>query len=102
MNYTTLRPVPPSLWANAWADMKSQYVNTLLVSVIWEMIDSHEGEFDFSELDRVLAGTREHGIHLILLDICMYDAHAFDFFDLYIYTTVQQLVGIMPSKRTRY
>lgn len=50
-----------------WADMRAQSVNTLLGSVTWEMIEPREGEFDFSELDRVLTGAREHDMHLVLL-----------------------------------
>lgn len=50
-----------------WPAMKSQGVNTLLGSVTWEMIEPEEGRFDFSELDRVLAGARKHDMHIAVL-----------------------------------
>ncbi|KAI9167825.1 glycoside hydrolase [Paramyrothecium foliicola] len=53
--------------AEVWPAMKAQSVNTLLGSVTWEMIEPREGEFVFDELDRVLAGAREHDMHLVLL-----------------------------------
>ncbi|SPO01049.1 related to beta-galactosidase [Cephalotrichum gorgonifer] len=50
-----------------WAKMKAQSINTLLGSVTWEMVEPREGHFDFGELDRVLAGAREHDMRLVLL-----------------------------------
>lgn len=47
--------------------MKSANINTLLGSVTWEMIEPIEGQFDFSELDKVILGAREHDMHLVLL-----------------------------------
>ncbi|KAF5672036.1 beta-galactosidase [Fusarium heterosporum] len=53
--------------SGVWPAMKADHINTLLGSVTWEMIEPKEGHFDFSELDRVLQGAREHDIHLVLL-----------------------------------
>ncbi|RSL46822.1 hypothetical protein CEP54_013682 [Fusarium duplospermum] len=53
--------------SEVWPDMKKNHINTLLGSVTWETIEPREGQFDFSELDRVLAGAREHDMHLVLL-----------------------------------
>ncbi|KAJ9144598.1 Glycoside hydrolase [Pleurostoma richardsiae] len=53
--------------AEVWPAMKAQSINTLLGSVTWETIEPEEGRFDFAELDRVLAGAREHAMHLVLL-----------------------------------
>lgn len=53
--------------SEVWPAMKAQSINTLLGSVTWETIEPKEGHFDFSELDLVLAGAREHGMHLVLL-----------------------------------
>ncbi|KAJ5377793.1 uncharacterized protein N7496_005202 [Penicillium cataractarum] len=50
-----------------WPAMKARGVNTLLGSVTWEMIEPEEGKFDFSELDRVLAGARRNSMHVVLL-----------------------------------
>jgi hypothetical protein len=53
--------------SEVWPTMKAQSINTLLGAVTWESIEPREGEFDFEELDRVLAGAREHDMHLVLL-----------------------------------
>jgi hypothetical protein len=53
--------------SEVWPRMKSDHINTLLGSVTWEMIEPREGHFDFSELDLVLKGAREHDMHLVLL-----------------------------------
>jgi beta-galactosidase GanA len=50
-----------------WPKMVATNVNTLLGSVSWEMIEPEEGKFEFGELDKVIQGAREHGLHLILL-----------------------------------
>jgi hypothetical protein len=50
-----------------WQNMGDMHVNTLLGSVTWEMIEPMEGHFDFAELDKVIIGARQHGIHLVLL-----------------------------------
>ena len=47
--------------------MKHMNLNTLLGSVTWEMIEPEEGQFDFTELDAVIKGAREHDLHLVLL-----------------------------------
>ncbi|KAH6879885.1 glycoside hydrolase superfamily [Thelonectria olida] len=53
--------------ADVWPAMKEQAINTLLGVVSWEQIEPVEGTFDFSELDKVILGAREHGMHLALL-----------------------------------
>jgi beta-galactosidase GanA len=50
-----------------WPKMVATNVNTLLGCVPWEMVEPEEGKFDFSELDKIIMGAREHGLHLILL-----------------------------------
>lgn len=47
--------------------MKAQSINTLLGSVTWEMIEPVESQFDFVELDAVIAGAREQDMKLVLL-----------------------------------
>lgn len=53
--------------AEVFPAMKEQAINTLLAVVSWEQIEPTEGEFDFSELDRVILDARKHDIHLVLL-----------------------------------
>lgn len=50
-----------------WPAMRAQSINTLLGAVTWEVIEPKEGQFDFSELDDILAGARLHDMHLVLL-----------------------------------
>ncbi|KAK0106208.1 hypothetical protein ONS96_003851 [Cadophora gregata f. sp. sojae] len=53
--------------STVWQNMKDANINTLLGSVTWEMIEPVEGQFDFSELDKVILGAREYNMHLVLL-----------------------------------
>lgn len=53
--------------SEVWPKMRATNINTILGSVTWEMIEPEEGKFDFSELDKVILGAREHGLYLILL-----------------------------------
>jgi hypothetical protein len=53
--------------SEVWPKMVATNVNTLLGCVPWDKIEPVEGEFDFTELDRVILGAREHELHLILL-----------------------------------
>ncbi|KAK6823480.1 glycoside hydrolase [Apiospora arundinis] len=53
--------------SDVWPAMKAESINTLLGSVTWEMIEPTEGRFDFSELDAVIRGARQHSMRLVLL-----------------------------------
>lgn len=50
-----------------WPKMVQTHVNTVLGCVTWEDIEPEEGKFDFANLDQIVLGAREHGIHLVLL-----------------------------------
>jgi beta-galactosidase GanA len=50
-----------------WQKTVDTGVNTLLGCVTWENIEPEEGKFDFSELDKVIARAKAHGLHLVLL-----------------------------------
>ncbi|RDW60104.1 hypothetical protein BP5796_11710 [Coleophoma crateriformis] len=56
-----------SFMSSVYPNMKAANVNTLLGSVSWEMIEPVEDQFDFSELDKVILGAREHDMRLVLL-----------------------------------
>ncbi|KAL4884927.1 glycoside hydrolase superfamily [Aspergillus karnatakaensis] len=53
--------------SEVWPAMKAQHINTLLGAVTWEVIEPLEGQFDFSELDKVVLDARKHDIRLVLL-----------------------------------
>lgn len=42
-------------------------VNTVLGSITWEIIEPQEGEFDFTEVDRIIFDARQHGLKLVFL-----------------------------------
>ena len=50
-----------------WQKLVDTNINTVLGCVAWEDIEPIEGTFNFSELDQVILGAREHGLHLVLL-----------------------------------
>lgn len=57
----------PEYMSTVWPKLKSFNINTVLANVSWENIEPQEGHFDFSILDNLIAGAREHDLHLILL-----------------------------------
>jgi hypothetical protein len=50
-----------------WAPLKKMNLNTALVAVSWELIEPAEGKFDFTLVDGILKGAREHEMHVALL-----------------------------------
>jgi len=53
--------------APIWPKLKSMNLNTVLVPVAWETIEPEEGRFDFSKVDGLLKGAREHDLRLVIL-----------------------------------
>lgn len=53
--------------STVWQKLANTNINTVLGCVTWEDIEPIEGQFDFSELEQVILGAREHGLHLVLL-----------------------------------
>ncbi|MDZ7314716.1 MAG: beta-galactosidase [candidate division KSB1 bacterium] len=50
-----------------FARLAALNLNTVLAPVSWELIEPHEGEFDFTVVDGLLAAARENGLKLVLL-----------------------------------
>lgn len=50
-----------------WKTLTQMHANTAEVPVYWEQIEPTEGVFDFSIIDDLIAGAREHNLKLILL-----------------------------------
>ena len=50
-----------------WARLQTLNLNTVLAPVYWELLEPEEGEFDFTLVDELLEGARQHRLHLILL-----------------------------------
>ncbi len=59
--YTKARMAP------LWDTLVRMHTNTAEVPVYWEQIEPVEGTFDFTIVDDLIAGAREHGLKLILL-----------------------------------
>src|SRR5690606_30832376 len=51
----------------AWPRLRELHLNTVLAPVYWDLIEPEEGRFDFSLVDGLIAGAREHGMRLVLL-----------------------------------
>ena len=50
-----------------WPRLKELGLNTVLAAVTWELIEPEESVFDFSSVDFLLEGAREHGFKLVPL-----------------------------------
>ncbi|UWZ85795.1 beta-galactosidase [Occallatibacter riparius] len=51
----------------AWPLYKQLHANTAEIPVYWEVIEPQPGHFDFTSVDRILAGARQNNLHVILL-----------------------------------
>ncbi|MFC1551575.1 DUF5597 domain-containing protein [Candidatus Latescibacterota bacterium] len=50
-----------------WDKLAGMNLNTVIMPVSWELVEPVEGEFDFSLVDGLLRGAREHDLKLVLL-----------------------------------
>ena len=50
-----------------WAKLAAMNLNTVLIPVYWELIEPTEGKFDFTLVDALLKGAREHKLRLVPL-----------------------------------
>ena len=50
-----------------WDRMQALNINTVLAPVSWELVEPQEGHFDFSLVDGLIHGARQHGLHLVFL-----------------------------------
>jgi len=57
----------PTALPKVWPMLERLNANTLEIPVAWEQIEPVEGKFDFSYLDALLKGAREHHVRLVLL-----------------------------------
>jgi hypothetical protein len=57
----------PAELPKVWPMLERLHANTLEIPIAWEQIEPEEGTFDFSYLDALLKGAREHHLRLLLL-----------------------------------
>jgi hypothetical protein len=58
---------PSLLEQMVWPALSAMHVNTAEAPVYWEQIEPQPGNFDWTNVDALLTGAREHHLHLILL-----------------------------------
>jgi beta-galactosidase GanA len=57
----------PAVLPQVWPAVDRLCANTVEAPVYWEQMEAAQGKFDFSVVDALLAGAREHKVHLVLL-----------------------------------
>jgi len=57
----------PSELPQVFQSIESLHANTIEAPVYWEQMEATEGHFDFSLVDALVQGARQHKIHIVLL-----------------------------------
>lgn len=57
----------PSELPQVWQSLAALHANTLEAPVYWEQMEPQPGQFDFTNVDALVKGAREHNLHLVLL-----------------------------------
>ncbi len=57
----------PASLPKVWAAIAAAQVNTLEVPVYWEQLEPEQGKFDYTLVDTLLTGARDHRVRLVLL-----------------------------------
>ena len=57
----------PAALSTAWPALEAMHVNTVEAPVYWETMEPAPGQFDFSTVDMLINGAREHHLHLVIL-----------------------------------
>ena len=60
----------PEQLDSAWPLYKELHANTAEIPVYWEVIEPQPSKFDFSSVDKIIAGARANDLHLVLLWCC--------------------------------
>src|ERR1035438_1799386 len=57
----------PTTLPKVWSAIEYLHANTLETPIYWEQFEPRPGQFDYSEIDTVLAQARAHHVRLVLL-----------------------------------
>jgi beta-galactosidase GanA len=57
----------PATLPKVWPAIEYLHANTLEIPIYWEQFEPKQGQFDYSQIDSVLAQARVHRVHLVLL-----------------------------------
>ena len=57
----------PATLPQVWPALEAMHVNTVEAPVYWEQLEPEPGKFDFSNVDQLVSGAREHKLHLVIL-----------------------------------
>lgn len=57
----------PAELPQVWESMAALHANTIEAPVYWEQLEPQPGKFDFTSVDAVVNGTREHNLQVVLL-----------------------------------
>ncbi|HEX9200163.1 MAG TPA: DUF5597 domain-containing protein [Acidobacteriaceae bacterium] len=57
----------PGVLPQVWPSVDQLHANTVEAPVYWEQMEPVKGKFDFSVVDALLVGAREHKVRLVLL-----------------------------------
>lgn len=57
----------PSELPQVWDSLAALHANTVEAPVYWEQIEPQPGQFDFTNVDLLVKGAREHRLHVVLL-----------------------------------
>jgi beta-galactosidase GanA len=57
----------PATLPKVWPAIEYLHANTLETPIYWEEFEPKPGQFDYSQVDSVIAQARQHHVHLVLL-----------------------------------
>ncbi len=57
----------PAVLPEVWPALEAMHANTAETPVYWEQLEPQRGKFDFSTVDTLVQGAREHHLHLVIL-----------------------------------
>jgi beta-galactosidase GanA len=50
-----------------WPNLEAMHLNTALIALSWAQIEPKEGQFDWTLVDGLLQGARDHHLHIVFL-----------------------------------